>query len=119
MDVKQVSLPRITPMVTWLHLITPVILITIFYSAAVSRTTALMNIKIILEVAYKSAFRPSFCLTGSFARVFSHRQTDNTHTGPITPVLRKCGVIKPTPLRSVTPQLATAIYVLHMHSTLQ
>ena len=43
-----------------------------------------MNVKIILQVAYMSAFRPSFCLNGSFARVFkifSHRQTDtHTHT---------------------------------------
>ena len=45
-----------------------------------------MNIKVILQVAYMSAFRPSFCLNGSFARVFKifrHRQTDrhtDTHT---------------------------------------
>ena len=41
-----------------------------------------MNIKVIVQVAYMSAFRPSFCLDGSFARVFNvfrHRQTD-THT---------------------------------------
>ena len=37
---------------------------------AVSRTTAVMNVKVILQVAYTSAFRPSFCLNGSFARVF-------------------------------------------------
>ena len=37
---------------------------------AVSRTTALMNVKVILQVVYMSAFRPSFCLNGSFARVF-------------------------------------------------
>ena len=49
---------------------------------AVSGTTALMNIKVILQVAYMSAFRPSFCLNGSFARVFNifrHRHT-HTHT---------------------------------------
>ena len=43
---------------------------------------ALMNVKVILQVVYMSAFRPSFCLNGSFARVFkifSHRQT-HTHT---------------------------------------
>ena len=43
-----------------------------------------MNIKVIVKVAYMSAFRPSFCLNGSFARVFKifrHRQTDTqTHT---------------------------------------
>ena len=41
-----------------------------------------MNVKVILQVAYMSAFRPSFSLNGSFARVFkifSHRRTD-THT---------------------------------------
>ena len=41
-----------------------------------------MNIKVIVQVAYMSAFRPSFCLNGSFARVFKmfrHRQT-HTHT---------------------------------------
>ena len=58
-----------------------------------------MNVKVILQVAYRSAFRPSFCLNGSFARVFkifSHRQTHthtHTHTGPITLPLRKRGVI--------------------------
>ena len=58
---------------------------------AVSRTTALMNVKVILQVAYMSAFRPSFCLNGSFARVFKiFSQTD---TGPIT-LLRKRGVIR-------------------------
>ena len=51
---------------------------------AVSRTTALMNVKVILQVAYMSAFRPSFCLNGSFLfcksfQIFSHRQT-HTHT---------------------------------------
>ena len=48
---------------------------------AVSKTTALMNVKVILQVAYMSAFRPSFCLNGSFARVFkifSHRHTHGT-----------------------------------------
>ena len=56
-----------------------------------------MNIKVIVQVAYMSAFRPSFCLNGSFARVFKifrHRQTHrHTHTGPITLPLRKRGVI--------------------------
>ena len=47
-----------------------------------------MNVKIILQVAYTSAFRPSFC---SFARVFKYF---STHTGPITLPLRKRGVIK-------------------------
>ena len=57
-----------------------------------------MNIKVIVQVAYMSAFRPSFCLNGSFARVFKifrHRDRHtNTHTGPITLPLRKRGVIK-------------------------
>ena len=65
---------------------------------AVSRTTALMNVKVILQVAYMSAFRPSFCLNGSFARVFKifchrHTHTQYTHTGPITLPLRKRGVM--------------------------
>ena len=29
---------------------------------------ALMNVKVILQVAYMSAFRPYFCLNGSFAK---------------------------------------------------
>ena len=58
-------------------------------------TTVFMNVKVILQVAYMSAFRPSFCLKGSFARVFkifSHRHT-HTHMGPITLPLHKHGVI--------------------------
>ena len=56
-----------------------------------------MNIKVIVQVAYMSAFRPSFCLNGSFARVLgtdrhTHTHT-HTHTGPITLPLRKRGVI--------------------------
>ena len=53
-----------------------------------------------MQVTYKSAFRPSFCLNGSFARVFKifrHRQTDrhtHTHTGLITLPLRKRGVMR-------------------------
>ena len=53
-----------------------------------------MNVKVIPQVAYISAFRPSFCLNGSFARVFkifSHRHT-HTHTHGTT--LRKREVIR-------------------------
>ena len=49
---------------------------------AVSRTTALMNVKVILQVAYMSAFRPSFCLNGSFV---SHRHTHTDRTDHSTP----------------------------------
>ena len=38
-----------------------------------------------VQVVYMSAFRPSFCLNGSFARVFSHRHT-HTQTDHSTPV---------------------------------
>ena len=48
---------------------------------AVSRTTAPMNVKVILQVAYMSAFRPSFCLNGSFAKIF----VTETHTHGTTP----------------------------------
>ena len=50
-----------------------------------------MNVKVILQVAYMSAFRPSFCLNGSFARVLKILFTD-THTRPITLPLHKRGV---------------------------
>ena len=48
-----------------------------------------MNVKVILQVAYMSAFRPSFCLNGSFAKFLV---TDiHTHVHVHTP-LRKRGV---------------------------
>ena len=50
--------------------------------------TALVNVKVIRIIM--SAFRPSFCLNGSFAKFLV---TDSTHTGPITLPLRKRGVI--------------------------
>ena len=46
---------------------------------AVSRTTVLMNVKVILQVAHMSAFRPSFCLNGSFAN--SARRDGGTSEG--------------------------------------
>ena len=45
-----------------------------------SRTTALMNVKVILQVAYMSAFRPSFCLNGSFAKFLVTDRHTHTHT---------------------------------------
>ena len=39
-----------------------------------------MNVKAILQVAYMSAFRPSFCLNGSFARVLNFLSQTDTHT---------------------------------------
>ena len=59
---------------------------------AVSRTTALMNVKVILQVAYMSAFRPSFCLNGSFVKSLVTDRHTHTHTGAITLPLRKRGV---------------------------
>ena len=51
---------------------------------AVSRTAALMNIKVVLQVAYTmSAFGPSVCLNGSFTRVFRYTHTHGTdHSTP-------------------------------------
>ena len=44
-----------------------------------------MNIKVILQVAYMSAFRPSFCLNGSFASFQSQTHTHTHGTDHSTP----------------------------------
>ena len=79
-----------------------------------------MNVKVILQVAYMSAFRPSFCINGSFTRVFkifSHRQTDtqtHTHTGPITLPLRKRGVITQNQTKKIMFRYTATSY-MHTH----
>ena len=64
------------------------------------RNSSFMNVKVIMQVAYMSAFRPSFRLNGSFARVLvtdTHTRTrtrtrtrththTHTHTHHSTPV---------------------------------
>ena len=60
----------------------------------VSRTAALMNVKVILQVAYTSAFRPSFCLNGSFAVTDRHTHTrDRSCASAGVMKALKCGTL--------------------------